>query len=263
MGQSISSVRSPANRLVAPFSRTRNQQSPSQPENGTVTEQTSHHSPHNGSDTQSRIDAGNSVLVIDSDQTLWDRLVMLRASREILTARLRLFVRVSIIFVVLILVLGVDPLRLPWWLVFIPMILMILNLAYIATLKNRIRAIDREEVSLQQSMGRVEMGQDVEATYLPPPPPTYATAAAQPPAYHNPLLTPSYASLLPTRARSNLNLREQVANTPPQSVDSNNYVSIEMSQASSSSSGLMAPIEERRKVEEPYGRTRAEANSEQ
>ncbi|KAK9767756.1 hypothetical protein K7432_002185 [Basidiobolus ranarum] len=250
MGLSLSrNIGNPENRSGPfPLSITRSNQQP-ESENNVVNQEAGENvQVINGFDTLHRADPANPALAVDGDQALWDKLVSIRASREILTARLRLFVRISILFVVLILVLGVDPLRLPWWLVFIPMVLMILNLVFIATLKSRVRTLDREEVTLLQSMGRVEMGQDIEATYLPPPPPTYATAAAQPPAYLNPLITPSYASLLPNRARSNQNLREERPSIPPPSHD-NNHISIEMTQASSSSSGLVAPITQRKTEE--------------
>ncbi|KAK9729401.1 hypothetical protein K7432_000282 [Basidiobolus ranarum] len=169
----------------------------------------------------------SAMLAVDHDQALWNRVTSVRKNREILTNKFRLFVRISLLFVILILIFGVGPLHLQWWIVFIPMGFMVMSMAYVGVLRCRIRTMDREEVSLLQSMGRASSrhNNNTDTTFLPPPPPTYATAAAQPPAYINPLKTPSYVSLLPAHTRTN-SQREGRSN----STQSQNEIIIEMSQ---------------------------------
>ncbi|ORX91446.1 hypothetical protein K493DRAFT_317272 [Basidiobolus meristosporus CBS 931.73] len=103
-------------------------------------------------------------------------------------------------FVILTLVFGVRTLHLPWWLILVPVGLMVVNFGLIIAVRGQIRSVNAEEVFLIQSLPRIEVARPRQpiATTLQSPPPTYAAAAAEPPAYINPLKSPSYVSLVPT-----------------------------------------------------------------
>ncbi|KAK9767494.1 hypothetical protein K7432_002679 [Basidiobolus ranarum] len=132
---------------------------------------------------------------LDDPEVLWSRLYQIRKQRVHLNKRLKLFIRITILFGTAVLIAGIDPLNLQWWFALIPLMLMIVNMVLIVIIRSRAGLLETEETLLLEKLRPFRIATSMSSSTLAAPPPTYNIATVEPPAYFSFIKSPSYATL--------------------------------------------------------------------